>query len=392
MKQAVIFGAGNIGRGFIGQLYSESGYHITFCDIDQSLVEAIDTRGSYELRMVTNASTEQLSIGPVSALLGSQEDQVADILTKAELAATAVGARALKYIAPQVAKGIARRAELGIEAPLNIVICENMKDASAAFGEMLREHLTAAERAYMASHIGLADAVIGRMVPQPTEAMRKADTSLIVTEPYKELPVDAKGFVGTPPQVVGMELCDHFAVYTARKLYLHNAGHAVLGYLGYLAGHELGYEALEDESIRGILLGAWDEAAKGISAVYGADPAWLKEHVADLLERFGNRTLADQVVRLGRDPLRKLGPEDRLVGAARAAEQAGILPQSLAWGIAAAMLFDVHEDRMAVALQAHIAKEGVAAVLEQVCHISPDEALGQAVVDHYERLRRDRTA
>lgn len=392
MKQAVIFGAGNIGRGFIGQLYSESGYHVTFSDIDEPLVDAINARGAYELRMVTNNSTEQLSIGPASAVLGSKEQQVAETLARADLGATAVGARALKYIAPQVAQGIARRAAMGIETPLNLVICENMKNASAAFHAMVRKHLTAAERAYMASHIGLADAVIGRMVPQPTAEMRQADASLIVTEPYKELPVDAKGFVGTPPEVVGMELCDHFAVYTARKLYLHNAGHAVLGYLGYLHGYDLGYEALEDETIREILLGAWEEASQGICVVYGADPAWLKDHVADLLERFGNRALADQVIRLGRDPLRKLGPEDRLVGAARAAEQAGILPQSLAWGIAAAMLFDVQQDRMAIALQAHIAKEGVAAVLEQVCHISAEEPLGLAVIERYERLRRDRTA
>ena len=392
MKQAVIFGAGNIGRGFIGQLFSESGYHVTFCDIDEPLIEALNTRGSYELRMVTNTSTEQVSVGPVSALNSTDAPRVADALCSASLGATAVGARALKYIAPQVAQGIAQRAAQGLDEPFNLIICENMKNASAVFSEMVREHLTAAERAYMARHVGLADAVIGRMVPQPTAEMREADTSLIITEPYKELPVDAQGFIGPPPQVVGMEPCDPFAVYTARKLYLHNAGHAVLGYLGYLRGYELGYEALEDEKIRDTLIGAWDEASQGICAVYGADASWLSEHVADLLERFGNRALADPVVRLGRDPLRKLGPEDRLVGAARVAEKAGILPESLAWGIAAGLCFDVQQDRMAVALQAHIAREGVEAVIEQVCHIQPSEPLGQAVLAHYRQLQSDRTA
>ena len=74
------------------------------------------------------------------------------------------------------------------------------------------------------------------MVPPLTPEMRAADPTLIVVEPYKELPVDRAGLGRPVPAIVGMEPCDNFAAYTARKLYIHNCGHAVLAYLGHLAG------------------------------------------------------------------------------------------------------------------------------------------------------------
>lgn len=390
MDKAIIFGAGNIGRGFIGPLYSESGYELTFVDIDEPLIGALNDQRAYTLRLVDNTGQREVRVGPVSALNSKQEEAVTALVATATLGATAVGARALEYIAPLVAQGIALRARQAKDAPLNLIICENLKDAARIFADKVAKHLAPQEREYMLAHVGFVNTVIGRMVPQPTEEMRRRDVALIVAEPYKELPVERAGFVGPPPDVVGMVLCDHFAAYTARKLYLHNAGHAVLGYLGYLRGHSLGYQALEDPVIYTILLAAWEEALGGIVAAHSVDEAWLREHVADLSRRFANRALADPVVRLGRDPLRKLGPNDRLVGAARLAESAGIVPRNLAWGIAGGLLFDPPGDRMARVLQENIAQNGVEAVLRQVCQVEPDEPLGEAIIERYHKLRKDR--
>ena len=251
---------------------------------------------------------------------------------------------------------------------------------------MVSKHLNSLGREYLATHVGFVDTVIGRMVPELPPELRAQDPTLIIVEPYKELPVDRSGFVAPAPQIVGMQPRDNFELFTARKLYLHNAGHAVLGYLGYRRGHKLGYEALEDGEIRPILSAALEESMRGIVAHYKADESWLRAHVDDLLARFANRVLADPVVRLGRDPTRKLAPSDRLVGAARVAEEAGILPLNLAWGIAGALAFDASEDTIAVQLQQRIAAEGVEAVLESVSEIRRDEPLGLAVLNSYRLL------
>ncbi len=247
---SVIFGAGNIGRGFVGQLFSELGYDVVFVDVDESLVDALNARGSYTIRLVDNDFSEAVTIAPVRALRAGDRDAVAGALAEAAIAATAVGVRVLPHVAPAVAAGIARRAAAGNPAPLNIILCENMKGAASAFRSMVQEHLPAHLHGYLAERVGIVNTVIGRMVPPLTPEMRAEDPTLIVVEPYKELPVDREGLVNPVPAIVGMEPCDNFAAYTARKLYIHNCGHAVLAYLGYLAGHEYGYQALVDPAIR----------------------------------------------------------------------------------------------------------------------------------------------
>ncbi|MBC7235332.1 MAG: mannitol-1-phosphate 5-dehydrogenase [Chloroflexi bacterium] len=396
-KRAVILGAGNVGRGFLGQLFSESGYFVTFVDIDEPLIDALRSRGEYIIRLVDNESTQEVLVGPVTGLLSHQRDQVAEALAQAALAATAVGARALSHIAPLVAAGIARRVGRGLNIPLNIIVCENLHNAAAIFREMVLQELAASDAPpgfaswadYLACGVGFVNTVIGRMVPELPPELRAQDPSLIIVEPYKELPVERAGFVGEIPPVVGMQPEDHFELFTARKLYLHNAGHAILGYLGYRRGYALGYEALEDALVRPILDGALQESIRGIVARYGAAEGWLREHVRDLLRRFANRALADPILRLARDPLRKLAPEDRLVGAARVAQEADIVPSHLAWGIAGALAFDAPSDPIAVELQRRIAQEGTEAVLHAVCAIDPQEPLGQAVLDAYQRLQRE---
>ena len=388
-QKAVIFGAGNVGRGFLGQLFSESGYEVVFVDIAEPLIEALRSRRAYTIRLVDNQHTQEVRVGPVTGLLSREREAVAQALAEATLGATAVGARALPHIAPLVAEGIALRARQGVSAPLNLIVCENLKGAASIFRGMVAEHLDGAARDYLAAHVGFVDTVIGRMVPELTPELRAQDPSLIIVEPYKELPVDRLGFVGEVPAIVGMQAVDNIAVYTARKLYLHNMAHAILGYLGYRRGHRFGYDALEDAEIRPILDAALEEALRGIVAVYRADEGWLRAHVADLLVRCANRALADPVLRLARDPLRKLAPDDRLVGAARAAEATGRTPLNLAWGIAGALAFDAPEDSIALELQRRIAQNGVAAVMETVCQIARDEPLGLAVLERYRLLHEE---
>jgi len=386
LRRAVIFGAGNVGRGFLGQLFSESGYLVTFVDIDVPLIEAMRSRRTYTIRLVDNERAQEVRVGPVTGLLSCETQAVAVALAAATLGATAVGARALPQIAPLVAAGVALRGQQGVSQSLNMIVCENLKGAATIFRKMVTEKLDASYHQYLSCHVGFVETVIGRMVPDLAPELRAEDPTLIVVEPYKELPVDSTAFVGEIPQIVGMQLGDNFELYTVRKLYLHNTGHAVLGYLGYRRGYVLGYKALEDPEIRPIFDGALEESQKGIESYYGASGEWLGAFVADLTARLANRVLADPVLRLARDPLRKLAPSDRLVGPARMAESVGITPVNLALAIAGALSFDAPQDPMAVELQERIAAEGVESVLESVCEISRDEPLGVAILERYRRL------
>jgi len=388
-----MFGAGNIGRGFIGQLLCESGYQLTFVDIDDVLLAALNERKSYFIELVEDERVERVEVGPVCALHSQrQADEVAALMATASLAATAVGARVLPAVAPLVAAGIRRRASKALTETLDIIVCENLKDASRIFREMVEQHLDEGERAYARAHVGFVDTVIGRMVPPPPPEMRAMDPSLIQVEPYKELPVDRHGFAGAVPDVVGLQAIDNFPAYTARKLYLHNCGHALLAYLGYLRGYEFGYEALQDPAVMDGLQRAMAESRKGIVVHYGVTEAWLQAHCDDLLRRFANRALGDTIFRLGRDPIRKLAEHDRLVGAARLAQGAGLDPDALSLGIAAAYCFDDAGDPIAVELRERIAACGIEAALFETSAIRPEERLGQMVLEHYRQIKEGKRA
>jgi mannitol-1-phosphate 5-dehydrogenase len=387
--KAVIFGAGSVGRGFLGQLFSESGYQVVFVDVDEPLIEALNRRGSYTLRLAGVQKSEDLTIGPVRAVDARKIEPVAAEVARASLMATAVGARALAAIARPIAAGLVERWQSGESAPQNIILAENLHDAPDVLRNHVSEGLPENLRPLLRDRVGFVASVIARMSPVPTAEQRCADPTLIVAEPYKVLPVDRDAFVGPVPEVVGLHAVSPFAAYTDRKLYIHNAGHAMLGFLGYLRGHEYGYQALADGKVYDLLNRALNESSRALMAEHSMDAVALSENVQYLLDRFANRALGDPISRLARDPVRKLSPGDRLVGAARLAEKHAIEPDDLAWGIAAGMAYDNPDDSHAVELQRIIQDVGIDRATEQVCGIRPDESLGLLVRERYQTLRTD---
>ncbi len=377
---AIIFGAGNIGRGFIAQLFTESGYEVTFVDVDPLLVNTLNQQQRYTIRLVTNTSSQDVTIAPVRGVLAQNQAAVVQTMAQACLAATAVGARALEQVAATVAAGVMRRADEDNRTPLNFIICENLKNAAHIFAQMVKTALPSTYHAYLAQYIGFVDTVIARMIPPPSPDQRAANPGLIVAEPYKTLPVAATGFIGPIPDIVGMIPAAQFSFYTDCKLYIHNAGHAVLGYLGYQKGYTYGYEALLNPQIRVTVQGAMTESRQALEKKYHRSPGELTPFVDDLLSRFENKALGDTTFRLGRDPLRKLAPNDRLIGAARTVLAQNITPTHLIQGIVAALYFDAPDDPLAVELQQQQQRVGLKTVLTQHCGVDPTEPLGQLIL------------
>ena len=386
-QKVLMYGAGKIGRGFMGQLFTDSGYQVVFVDIIPELVAALNERHGYRLVLVTNQGREERVIGRVRAVAGWDRDAVAREMLDMDLVATAVGVRSLSDIAPFLAEGIRWRMRRGIARPLNIIVCENLKDAPQALQGMIASHLPGDCHAYLADRVGLIDAVIDRMVPVVPPDVLAKDPSYILTEPYGLLQVNGAGFVGDIPPVRGMEAVADIQACVDRKLYLHNGGHAMLSYLGSLKGLTYGYEALADRDVHHELVRAWDETERALIPEYGFDSAGLRAYMRELEERWANRALSDTLLRLGRDPIRKLGPSDRLIGPARLALKHAISPEALSLGIAAGMVFASQDDPCAAELQGLLASKGLAAVLEEICDVAPGEDLGRMITHQHERIR-----
>jgi len=376
--KAVQFGAGNIGRGFLGQLFYQSGYEILFIDVDHELVREINRRGSYPIRVVGDTSHD-ITVGRAHAVDGINTAAVVHELATADIAAIAVGVKALQSVAEPLARGLEARFQRPDSPPLNIIVCENMVNAAAFLKGEVSEKLSEAHGHALETEVGFVDASIGRMVPLMTEEQRAEDPLLILVEEYCELPVDKTAFKGPIPQIHNLKPYDNFQGYVERKLYIHNTGHAITAYLGHLRGHMFIWEAIGDRAVRDQVKGALDESKEALNKRHGLSRSDLDDHIEDLLRRFANVALADTVFRVARDPIRKLGKDDRLVGTARAALSAGVQPTYIAFGIAAAIHYDEPHDPESVTLKELREKEGVEAVLRKVCQLSPGDTLHDIV-------------
>src|SRR5262249_18173585 len=269
-------------------------------------------------------------------------------VAECEIACTAVGATAMRHIAPNLAAGLDLRFKRGGE-PLNVLICENLHDAAGQLKEMVRENLPSETASDVLARTGFVQAVVSRMVPLTDKT--NTDPLAVRVESYKRLPVDGSSVIGTLPSIVGVEPVQNFQAYVERKFYTHNCAHAVLGYVGYFRGLRFAYEALEDTVTRALLSRVLAETSEALVRKHGFDSSEQDAHVQDLLERFANRALGDTCYRLGKDPIRKLAPDDRLVGAARMCQSQDIDPKAVAEVIAYALCFDPMEDESSVRLQ-----------------------------------------
>ncbi len=368
-KVAVHFGAGKIGRGFLGQLYHESGYAITFVDVMAEVVEALNARGAYPVRLV-DEQVKELTVTNVSAVDGRDGDAVAEALAGADIASTAVGVRALPHLARPVAGGIVRRFEQANALPLNIIVCENLVGAAGQFRAMVAEHLPGKQQDLLETRVGFVDASIGRMVPDLVS--ENEDPLLVCVEPYCELPVNGEAFRGAIPEIAHMKAITNFDSYVEQKLFVHNMSHAATAYLGHLRGHAYIWQAIEDPAVAEVVAGAAEESCRALAAKHGRDLEELRAHYRDLMRRYRNRALGDPVSRVGGDPLRKLGPKDRLTGALRCCVEQHVEAPHIALAIAAALEYRAPEDAGAVELQRMRAATGVEGVLREVCGLAPD--------------------
>ena len=370
-----MYGAGNIGRGFIGAVFADAGYEVVFIDVMPDVVAALNRDGRYPLAVVSDDGRADRWVEGVRAVDGRDAEAVADLIATCDAAATAVGVNVLPRIAPLLAQGLARRMAATPSRPLDILIAENLIDANLRLAEWIAAALPEPLRERLPSEVGFVEASIGRMVPVMTEAMKEGNLLRVWVEPYDELPVDAAAFRGPVPPVPNLRPFAPFEFYIRRKLYIHNLGHATTAYFGWRAGSALISDAVRIQGIEAAARAAMGEASRALSAEFGVDPAALAAHVDDLLRRFRNRSLGDTVARVGRDPLRKLSPDDRLVGAARLCMKHGIAPDAIARATAAALRFDDPADPSAVARQAAIREQGVAGFLATHC------GLGDAASD-----------
>ncbi|MFC0215087.1 mannitol-1-phosphate 5-dehydrogenase [Paenibacillus chartarius] len=380
--RAVHFGAGNIGRGFIGLLLSQAGYEVVFVDVNDAVVAELQRRKEYVVTFASDAG-EKIRVGGVTAVDGKDLALVAAAVAEADLVTTAVGVNILKHIAEGIARGIERRLENGSASPLHVIACENAIGGSTQLKHHVYERLNAELRGKADQHVAFPDAAVDRIVP----LQHHEDPLAVTVEPYCEWVVDRSMMLPGAKEIQGVHYVDRLEPYIERKLFTVNTGHCCAAYFGYIQGCATIQESMADDRIAQRVRATLQETGALLTAKYGFDPADHERYIGKILERFRNPHLADEVERVGRSPIRKLSPDDRLVRPALQLHEQGGNPEHLAEAMAAALMFDPESDPEAQELQKSLHSEGLERTITAYTSLSADHPIHRRIVHHYERLR-----
>ena len=382
MKKAIQFGAGNIGRGFIGSLLYKAGYHVVFADVNTEIIDKINKDKEYTIHVMDTVCSEE-KVNDISGVI-SINNEIYKEIVEAEIITTAVGPVVLPRIAPTIAKGIALRKENGVKNYLNIIACENAIKASSQLEEEVNKYLTKDEVDYLEEFVGFPNCSVDRIVP-PVKSENILD---VVVENYYEWNVEEKAFKGEIPKIEGMNLVDNLMAYIERKLFTLNTGHAITAYFGYLKGYETIEESIKDEVIYDFVKKAMIESGKGLIAKYNFDEEAHYKYINKIIDRFKNPYLKDDVARVGREPLRKLNENDRLIKPLITARGFNINTDNLLLGVGAALHYDNKEDAQSVQLQSLINEKGIKESLAEISKISGDTDVLDKVEKYYDEVKK----
>ena len=380
----VIFGAGKIARGFIAHLLSLSDIDFVFVEKADALADLINERKQYTINIL-GAPEKNYVVKNAKALKFSQEKEITEAIAEADVVFDAVGGKNLQEIVPFYIKGIEKKAEKG--GYLNFVTCENLKEPARILKEGVEAGIAPEAREYLDNYVGFTESVIMRSGIEAPKELLKKDPLIVNVQNYWHLPVDAARVKGSLPDIKYMEHLTGFAGFLERKFYTYNAANGTTSFVGALLGYKVLAEAAHDERILKILDGVYQETGKALSMKHGISLEGQMAFAKTSLNKLQDYTIVDSIERNARDPQRKLGKDDRLVGSARMVLSCGIRPENLCTAIACAIYYRNPEDSSAVALEKVVKEEGIDAVLKKICGIEPEGELGILIKEKIKKIK-----
>ena len=357
--KALHFGGGNIGRGFIGKILAEAGYEVVFADINMTVIDRLNQDHGYTVHVVGEGVDQKETVKNVRGINSGDEAAVTAEISDAALVTTAVGPPVLEILAPLLARSLAARYRAG-GAPLNIIACENMVRGSS----FLKEKVLAAagdDAALIDANTGFVDCAVDRIVPPVRGG--DADPLAVTVEVFSEWIVDSTQFKGAVPAIAGMIATDKLMAFIERKLFTLNTGHTALAYFGQLAGKKTVGEAMQDDAVRHAAEAVMKESGAVLIRRYAFDPAAHRAYIDKILKRFANPYLHDDIDRVARQPLRKLGAQERFIKPLNGMLEYDLPHEATVRAIAATLHYHNPDDPQAVEMQYYRQAHGIAATL-----------------------------
>ncbi|MGM0523965.1 MAG: mannitol-1-phosphate 5-dehydrogenase [Bacillota bacterium] len=378
--KALHFGAGNIGRGFIGYLLNQSGYDVCFVDVNQAMIDQLNQTGAYKIELLDDDQTT-LTVSGVSALNSrSDHEEVIKRIEDADIITTSVGVDNLKYIVPILSEGLLKRVKKN-DQPLDVLANENAVNASSTLKSLMSDYIGDKAMAELKGHVSFVNTAIDRL-----SLSKDIDgESIALVEPFYEWVINRSEMINhTLPALTGATYVDDLTPFIERKLYLVNMAHAATAYVGYLNGASTIQQALQIPDILSFIQGLMREATAYFVDVHGVEEEAQHAYIEKVLARFMNNNISDEVTRVGRSPIRKVGPEERLVKPLTVLLDLNQPVDYFIKAVAVAYHFDHPGDDEATELQGYIDEHGITPAIKHYSMIHNEDIVSRISVAYNE--------
>lgn len=381
MKNAVHFGAGNIGRGFIGDILSKNNVAITFVDVNERVIDELNKRHSYEIE-VAEEGQPHIVVKNISGVNNTKNpDEVIKAIASADIITTAIGPNILPFIAELIAKGIEARKAAGNNTPIDVLACENMIGGSQYLYQEVKKYLSADSLAFAEQYVGFPNAAVDRIVPAQTHE----DPLFVVVEPFNEWVVETSRMKNPTFKLTGVHYEKDLEPFIERKLFSVNSGHATSAYTGAFYGAKTILEALKDDRVKAQVEAVLGEIRSLLIAKWNFDEQALIDYHKIIINRFENPFIVDDVNRVARTPIRKLGYDERFIRPIRELKERQLSYQNLLKTIAFVFNYNDSNDEQSVQLQELLATKPLPEVVADVTGLT-DQDLISEIVDSIENL------
>lgn len=379
MKKAVHFGAGNIGRGFIGEILFENGFEIAFVDVNEKIIDALNDRGSYEIE-IAEEGQRHIAVSGVRGINNAKNPEaVVAAIAEADIVTTAIGPNILPFIAGLVAQGIEARQAAGNTTPLDVLACENMIGGSEFLYEEVKKHLSEPSLVFAEENIGFPNAAVDRIVP----AQSHEDPLFVVVEPFNEWVVETSRMKNPDLKLDKVHYETDLEPFIERKLFSVNSGHATSAYTGAYYGAKTILEALQNVTVKNNVEAVLAEIRNLLIAKWGFDEASLVDYHKVIISRFENPFIVDEVTRVARTPIRKLGFDERFIRPIRELKERSLSYQDLLQTVAYVFAYKDETDEQSVQLQTLLTEKPLEEVVKEVTGLT-DQALIAEIIDAVE--------
>lgn len=381
--KAIHFGGGNIGRGFIGEVLNQNNFTIAFVDVNHGIIDTLNEKKSYTIHLAEEGK-KTIEIDNVYGINNSTHpEDVVQLFKETDLVTTAIGPKILPYIAPLIAQGIKERRAAEVSKPLDVIACENMIGGSSFLKDEVDKHLSEADMEYAEKYIGFPNAAVDRIVPAQTHE----DVLSVTVEPYKEWVVEKYGLKNTELILMGVDYVDDLDPFIERKLFTVNTGHAATAYNGKYAGHQMIDEALKDETVLKEVKRVLSETGALMVNKWQFDAEEHQQYIEKILNRFKNPFISDDISRVGRTPMRKLGYDERFIKPLREAYSRQLSIDALVETIAKALAYRDEKDEESQELSRLLAENETIDVIRQVTSLTEEDLINRILVEYNQLLK-----